>query len=70
MEDRVWRDCPSCGTKNSMRRNELMTFKSPRFRLFIENLKGYECSKCHDGIYDQESSNKVEKMIKEAKSFK
>ena len=64
-KDRVWKNCPSCGTENSMvyKSNVTETYTSKRgeFEPFqVTGLDGYFCKVCDDGIFTIKSSNKIE----------
>ena len=64
MKDRVWKDCPVCGSKDSMvyKENVTETYKtqSGNVKPFkVTELSGYFCKVCKDGIFTKRSSNKI-----------
>ncbi len=73
MKDKKWIDCPSCGESNSM------IFKTDISENYIvkdygiikiNNLEGYFCKKCKDGIFNRKSQNIINANIAEFKAKK
>jgi hypothetical protein len=73
MKDKKWIDCPSCGEVNSM------VFKSDVSENYfvkgygtikINNLEGYFCKSCKDGIFTRKSQNHINSAIAEFKAKK
>jgi len=63
MKEKIWIDCPSCGSKGSMKpKKNLSETYSPEgyTSIIIKNLDGQFCNICGDGFY----SLKSEKIIK------
>ncbi len=63
MKEKIWIDCPSCGSKGSMKpKKNLSETYSPEgyTAITIKNLEGQFCNICGDGFY----SLKSEKIIK------
>ena len=68
MRDKGWKDCPSCGSIDSMKQSNSMVFKVDKFGIDLSGLSGYECSVCHDGILSSASSELLESHIKMART--
>lgn len=64
----VWKDCPSCGAVDAMKRSDTMTFKAKSTSL--KKLGGYECTRCHDGIFDLESDILIQEAIDHSRLIK
>jgi len=63
MRDKVWKNCPSCGSENSMNRSDKLKFESKKHHIHLKNLHGYTCKVCHDGVFDTKSNNLVQAEI-------
>ena len=73
MKDKKWVDCPVCGETNSMifktDVSENLNIKDYG-NLKINNIEGYYCKNCKDGILTRKSQNYINAAIAEFKAKK
>lgn len=73
MEEIRGKDCPLCGSKNTVvyETGRTATFKSKKYpTLVVEDVDGHFCSACKDGFYSKESTEKIgNKMREVAKQY-
>ena len=61
MREKKWKNCPSCGSKNSMiyKKNLSIHYNSKNYgEIIIKNLAGYECKICKEAIF----TNKADRL--------
>lgn len=71
MREKIWKDCPACGARNSMKlkNNVSKTFKGQSGRSAkVDGLALYVCSKCGDSIATNSSDRKINSAIAELKA--
>jgi excisionase family DNA binding protein len=71
MKEKVWKDCPSCGSKDSMKFKKDLKEKLKYLdygNLLVEKLEGYECSKCKDVVFMKKSQSIINSKIAELKA--
>ncbi|WCL50684.1 hypothetical protein [Leptospira sp. GIMC2001] len=71
MKDKVWKDCPSCGSQGSMKKklNLKTNFIVKDYgKEMVNGLEGYECNKCGDAIFSKRSQSKINATIAELKA--
>ena len=61
MREKIWRDCPTCGSKASMKRENHRRdiFVREGHRLTIKGLSGQFCGVCKEGFYDLASQRRI-----------
>ena len=68
MKEKKWVDCPSCGSKGTMKRREgvAKTFRHADYApIRIRGLDGYFCASCGDGIYSPRSTARINSVLAE-----
>ena len=70
MRDKVWKNCPSCGSENSMQHSQKLVFQSKKLGIHLKNLQGYECGVCHDAIFTTAANNRVQAAISRAQALR
>jgi YgiT-type zinc finger domain-containing protein len=71
MKEKIWKDCPSCGSKDSMKfkKNLKKKFNYLQYgSILIEKLDGYECSNCKDVIFTKKSQSLINSKVAELKA--
>lgn len=71
MKEKVWKDCPSCGSKDSMvyKKNLKEKFNYLHYgNLIIEKIEGYECSECKEVIFTKKSQSIINSKVAELKA--
>ena len=71
MRDKVWKHCPSCGSRDSMKlkTDVTETFKSQSGLITkVTGLSLYICKKCRDSIATNSSDRKINSAITELKA--
>lgn len=61
MREKIWKDCPACGSKASMKRENHRrdVFAREGHSLTIKGLSGQFCTVCNEGFYDLASQKKI-----------
>jgi YgiT-type zinc finger domain-containing protein len=73
MKIKKWKDCPSCGSKNSMnhKKNISETYIISGYEpITIGSLDGYFCSECSEGFYSIRSEKIINSKLAEEKAKK
>jgi YgiT-type zinc finger domain-containing protein len=74
MKDKVWKDCPICGMKNSMEFREGVKFHVGTRKNLVERtvtgLSGFFCTECGEGFFSEESNKRVNDALKLEKEKK
>jgi YgiT-type zinc finger domain-containing protein len=66
-----WKDCPSCGAKNSMKNktNISETYTSSGYKpITIHSLDGYFCSVCSEGFFSLKSEKIINSRLADEKA--
>lgn len=61
MREKKWKNCPSCGSGNSMiyKKNLFIKYNNKNYgEIIIKNLDGYECKVCKEAIFTNKSDRK------------
>jgi YgiT-type zinc finger domain-containing protein len=71
MREKKWVDCPSCGTKGSMKfkKNISQTYRNPGYEpITVTHLDGYFCAVCDEGLFTIKSSKKIMSQLADEKA--
>jgi Ser-tRNA(Ala) deacylase AlaX len=71
VREKMWNDCPSCGTVGSMKKKVNLKdnlIVKDYGKISLDHLEGYECSKCHDAIFSKRSQSMINAKIAELKA--
>jgi YgiT-type zinc finger domain-containing protein len=71
MKIKKWKDCPSCGAKNSMKvkKNISETYKIPGYNpITINSLDGQFCTECSEGFFSIKSEKVINSKLAEEKA--
>jgi YgiT-type zinc finger domain-containing protein len=71
MKEKKWIDCPSCGSKGSMKlkNNVSETYRNPGYGpITVKQLDGYFCAVCGEGIYTIKSNKKIVSTLADEKA--
>lgn len=71
MKEKKWVDCPSCGSKGTMKYKKGMseTYRNPGYEpITVTHLDGYFCSACGEGIYSIKSNKNITSKLTDEKA--
>lgn len=71
MREKIWKHCPACGAKDSMKlkENQSQTFKGQTGKsIKVDGLSLYVCTKCGDSIATKSSDKKINASITELRA--
>jgi YgiT-type zinc finger domain-containing protein len=71
MKEKKWVDCPSCGSKGSMKYKKSITetYRNAGYEpISVEHLDGYYCAVCGDGIFTIKSNKRIMAELAEEKA--
>lgn len=72
-KDKVWVDCPICGSDGSMSLKTNKIFESNKSDfgpIKVSGLSGYFCKKCGDGFFNIKSQNIINAHIAEVRAIR
>jgi YgiT-type zinc finger domain-containing protein len=72
MKIKKWKDCPSCGAKNTMKlKNSISeTYRLNGYKpITINSLEGYFCSECGEGFYSLRAEKIINSKLAEEKAI-
>ncbi|TGM87894.1 type II toxin-antitoxin system MqsA family antitoxin [Leptospira licerasiae] len=73
MKEKVWKDCPSCGSRDSMQYKKKQKFTAKVHgsdeTVNVTDLDGYFCSVCGEGIYTRQSQAKINEEVARVKAI-
>jgi YgiT-type zinc finger domain-containing protein len=71
MKEKKWIDCPSCGSKGTMKyyKNKSEKYTALGYKpIVITGLDGYFCSSCDEGVFTIKSAKRINAMMAEEKA--